>query len=208
MFNLHPGLKTESDLHRVLMNLSSTGAGRKTRQAENMEEMDGDKASHELIKADLKTLEANKDLQLAFANAAHNLELPPMLLVAIASRETHMGTLLDANWRGDQGQGYGIMQVDQRSHKPKGADLPMGYAKFHANISQAGDILGKHRGEFHKMGYKGNKDLWRFIISSYNTGVGTIPWTFENKDSGTANDDYGSDVLARYQSGFLLITQK
>ena len=47
-----------------------------------------------------------------FKTAAERYQLPPEILLAIASRETNMRNII-----GDGGHGYGIMQIDDRSFR-------------------------------------------------------------------------------------------
>jgi hypothetical protein len=50
------------------------------------------------------------NLSVPRRSAAERYQLPPEILLAIASRETNMRNII-----GDGGHGYGIMQIDDRS---------------------------------------------------------------------------------------------
>ena len=94
----------------------------------------GADASRTMAKTDLGRVTALKD---RFNAAAALTGLPPALLGAIASRESRCGNILASDGTGDFGNGFGVMQVDKRSHTIAGLPDP----KSQAHINQASGIL-------------------------------------------------------------------
>lgn len=117
--------------------------------------------------------------------------LPPALLAAIASRESRGGTQLDSNGFGDHGNGFGLMQVDKRSHEQVGS----AYSREH--IAQAAGILkgfwSQIRAKFPQ--WTPAQQL-RGAVAAYNFGVDDVR-SLERLDIGTTGDDYSADVWAR-----------
>jgi len=187
------------EINSILHNLPTDGASFITAQANGLPDT-GKAVSAALIQMDLPILFRDEDAHQAVSTAAQRLGLPSRLLVAIMSRETRCGAALDKNWEGDRGRGYGLMQVDKRFFVPDGYDLLMGYEKKLLNIQQGGRVLIGNYRRLVDLGYKSDPLIWHYAISAYNCGVGTLPWTAANRDYGTANEDYGSDVIARFQS--------
>ncbi len=122
------------------------------------------------------------------ASQLHNV--PVSLLLAIASRESHMGLALDGNWTGDNGNGIGIMQIDRRYHS--------GFTSSHAN--------NDHRANIHY----GSKFLADLIgkfggkltpaVAAYNAGYTKVRNTISagiDPNLVTTGQNYASDVLQR-----------
>lgn len=97
-------------------------------------------ASQELAEADKGRADALKD---RFHQAGKEFHIPPAVLTAIASREsrTGMNGILDANGLGDNGNGFGIMQVDKRHHTVSGLSDPRSLV----HIRQAAGIFARFR---------------------------------------------------------------
>jgi uncharacterized protein YcbK (DUF882 family) len=131
-----------------------------------------------------------------FYLAATKYDVPPSLLAAIASRESHVGSALDRNGLGDNGNAFGIMQVDKRFH------LQAGVSRDTANqihINQGAEILDAKRTEVIQMHRDwGDEYILKGATAAYNSGSANIQ-TKIGIDRGTAGDDYGSDVIARAQ---------
>ncbi len=143
---------------------------------------------------DEKRVEKYKD---EFEKVGQEHHLPPALLAGIASRESHVGNALglgdnEPGW-GDDNNGYGMMQVDKRSHDIDQSDGPTGHANIEQGAQILEDILGKVK--------KSHPD-WteaqqlREATARYNGGKGD---GLRNFDKGTTGGDYSADVWARAQ---------
>ncbi|HLL01725.1 MAG TPA: peptidoglycan-binding protein [Myxococcaceae bacterium] len=145
-------------------------------------------ASHRMADADRARLLPYKE---EFAIAAQRYGVPPAVLAAIASRESRGGAALDRNGLGDNGNGFGLMQVDKRYHTPAGGPYSQGH------INQAASILSDYLGQV-----RANHPSWppeqqmRGAITAYNSGVSNVR-TIEGMDRGTTGNDYSNDVWAR-----------
>lgn len=148
-----------------------------------------------------------------FANAAAKHGHTTADLMAIASRETNMRNIV-----GDNGHGYGVMQIDIRSFanfctSGKWKDVE-------AAILKGAEVLGQKRDEIlavekRARGYcrfsgdggvrsfvpraLSNEDLHRVTVAAYNCG-GAAYYHFSmgnDPDRGTTGKNYSKDVLAR-----------
>lgn len=130
-----------------------------------------------------------------FYIGAVKYDVPPALLAAIASRESHVGTAL-RNGLGDNGNAFGIMQVDKRYHSQAGAS---GDPASQIHINQGAEIFDTKRKEvIQKHRDWGDEYILKGATAAYNVGSSNIR-TKMGIDRGTAGDDYGSDVIARAQ---------
>ncbi|XP_047658041.1 lysozyme g-like isoform X2 [Tachysurus fulvidraco] len=111
---------------------------------------------------------------------------------AIISRESRAGAALVNGW-GDHGNGFGLMQVDKRYHKPRGT------WDSEEHIRQGTEILINSIKQIQKKFPKWPKEhQFKGGISAYNAGVGNVR-TYEGMDIGTTGNDYSNDVVARAQ---------
>jgi soluble lytic murein transglycosylase-like protein len=173
----------------LLFGHASSGASNATAKAQGAGPVGGPEASAAIAAADRGRL---LPMAPVFQEAARQTGLPAALLAAIASRETRGGQQLDANgysrW---DGQGFGIMQVDKRSHTPRGA--PDGLE----HVLQAAQIL---KGMWNAA-KKARPDLpddetLQMAVAAYNGGprvFGAAP----NYDRRTTGGDYSNDTWAR-----------
>ena len=146
--------------------------------------------SHKMAKTDLAALKMYKT---TFEEVGKKYDLPPALLAAIASRESRAGAMLDSRGRGDNGYGFGLMQVDFRSHKPAGGP----HSKEH--IDQAAGILKDYFNEVkEKHPDWPREQQLRGALAAYNYGVDNVR-TLSGIDEGTTGNDYTNDVWARAQ---------
>lgn len=123
----------------------------------------------------------------------HHYNVPPCLLMAIASRESRIGNALDNRGYGDGGNAYGIMQIDKRHHDIDAREGPLGVP----HISSAASILAKNVGGVRKKHPRWrNRFVIQGAIAAYNFGVSNVQ-TIEGVDIGTTGNDYSNDVLAR-----------
>jgi len=128
----------------------------------------------------------------AFDSAATATGIDRNLLLAIASRESSMGLSLDSRGLGDNGHGNGLMQVDDRYHG--GYTATVSPFDHRANVLKGAQIL---QAEINR--YGGNLN---YALPAYNTGSGNVNKALGrglSPDAYTTGNDYGRDVLDRYQ---------
>ena len=114
------------------------------------------------------------------------------VLLAVASRESHMGMMppLARDWTGDRGHGRGVFQIDDRWHPE--------FVRAHRNddhtahADYAARFLKKLLGQF-----GGRYD---HALAAYNAGPGNVRKALAQKlpaEHYTTGRDYATDVLAR-----------
>lgn len=176
----------------ILSQVRPTGASARTARQEGLRK-GGVHASEVIAERDWNRVLASHDLRHKFEVAGEAHHIPPALLAAIASRETHGGSLLDRNGEGDHGHGYGVLQVDDRSHRPDRS----GGAYGQAHINQAAGIfeakLEAVKQQFPNLSPEAQLQT---AVSRYNGGSGR---PHPNSDRGTTHADYANDTLARAQ---------
>lgn len=123
--------------------------------------------------------------------------IPPALILAMMSRETGFLTspALKDGW-GDYGYGYGIIQVDKRSHSVVTEGGPGG----DPHINQALGIFSSARAAVAKA-HPDWSPAWQLAaaIVSYNAGhipKGSSPANLADMDRATTNQ-YARDVIAQ-----------
>lgn len=177
-----------SNPNAILSQYKPTGASAATARQDGLSA--GVNASHKMAQTDLPKLQKYAG---EFAAAGKKYGVPPALLAAIASRESRGGSALDSHGNGDGGNGYGLMQVDRRSHTPVGGPFSQ------ANINQGASIL---KGMLNQVkashpGWSAAQQL-RGAVAAYNSGAGNVQ-TVKGMDVGTTGNDYSNDVWARAQ---------
>ncbi|MDB9432096.1 SH3 domain-containing protein [Microcystis aeruginosa] len=191
--NLDPPPASRWD--QALMQAPTTGASAATASQDGLSA--GVQSSHKMAQTDLQRVKAMAD---CFCTAAAKFGVPAALLAAVASRESRGGNILNAQGWGDchggQCYGFGIMQVDKRSHTVEG--IPDG-PKSLAHVEQATGIFANCLQQVQQ-----KHPNWedRYVIKgaavAYNSGLRNVQ-TKEGMDIGTTGNDYGSDVMARAQ---------
>ena len=145
-----------------------------------------------------RTMAANDESRIArfkkfFQDAASKFHLPSSVLAAIASRESRGGSILSRNGTGDHGNGYGLMQIDRRSHTWRGGPYSQD------NVSQGAEILASNRDKLSAQHPNWSKEqILKAAISAYNKGFRGLGDP-SSTDRGTTGGDYANDVIARAQ---------
>jgi hypothetical protein len=150
-----------------------------------------------------------------FRDAAESNDFAPELLMAIGYRESGLNPKY-LKVAGDNGHGYGLMQIDNRSFSAwvnSGA-----WKKAKACIDKGAEVLASKRTEIEdSVGKKvtvkslagasyefegkqiAGADLLRVTVAAYNCGM----WAYyhfskgNDVDRGTTGQDYSKDVLAK-----------
>jgi peptidoglycan hydrolase-like protein with peptidoglycan-binding domain len=124
--------------------------------------------------------------------------LPRGLLVAVASRETHC-----QNVAGDGGHGRGVFQIDDRFHgdwlRQHDAGAPGAVPSVEDGAAYAAQLLSSNVAYGRSKGLDGQA-LLKFAAAAYNAGAGGAWKAVQQSgdpDAGTANHNYGADVLDR-----------
>lgn len=150
-----------------------------------------------------------------FRDAAKAYGFEPELLLAIGYRETH----LDPKYlkvAGDNGHGYGLMQIDNRSYldwvnsgawKDAESCIDKGAEVLDSKRTEIKDGIGEKLTVKSSAGvsyeFEGKQivgaDLLRVTVAAYNCGL----WAYyhfskgHDVDRGTTGQDYSKDVLAK-----------
>jgi murein DD-endopeptidase MepM/ murein hydrolase activator NlpD len=178
------------ELTATLLQTPTTGASSRTANASGIG-IGGVGASQQMALQDLEEVQRHAD---RFRSVAGKAGIPAALLAAIASRESRCGRVLKNGW-GDNGNGYGVLQVDKRHHQLRGLGDP--FSTEH--LEQGAAILNEKLFRINKKFPDWQQD-YRLMgaVAAYNFGVGNVR-SKEGINRGTAGDDYGADVIARAQ---------
>jgi peptidoglycan hydrolase-like protein with peptidoglycan-binding domain len=182
-------LRTRGSQSSLLFLHQSSGAGDVTASQTGMD--GGPDASVAMADEDEARVLPYLDV---FKEVAEDYDLPAPVLMAIASRESRGGTLLDdEGYSIYDGRGFGLMQVDRGHHTPAGGPTSR------EHIEQAAEILLGMRNSivFEHPDWTPSEQL-RGAICAYNTGPSGIE-TVGGMDQGTTGQDYSSDVWVRAQ---------
>ncbi|XP_072127426.1 lysozyme g-like [Mobula birostris] len=178
------GFSKYGDITRV----DTSGASQTTANQDRLG-YSGVAASHKLMETDFQR--AN-DYKSSIYQAANEYQIDPALIGAIASRESRVGAAL-VNGRGDQGNAFGLMQVDKRWHSPRGSFDSVEHLKQGTGIlvDMIGDIKRKFPSWTKEQQLKG-------ALAAYNMGPHIVR-DYQNVDASTTGQDYSNDVIARAQ---------
>ncbi|KAG9349067.1 hypothetical protein JZ751_029385 [Albula glossodonta] len=147
-------------------------------------------ASHKLAENDLSRINKYKDIIMKVAKAH---EMDSAVICGIISRESRGGSVLKGGWC-PKGNGFGLMQVDKRSHPDP---EKTGEWNSEAHINQGNEILiGFIKKIQAKFPSWSKEQQFKGGISAYNGGPGNVQ-TYERMDIGTTGHDYANDVVAR-----------
>ncbi|XP_073470801.1 lysozyme g-like [Aquarana catesbeiana] len=106
------------------------------------------------------------------------------------SRESRAGNALDTNHEGDNGNAFGLMQIDKRWHTPRGA------WDSEEHILQATEILiSMFEAIKKKFPSWSRSQVMKGALAAYNTGPDNVK-SFDAVDSNTTGKDYSNDCIA------------
>ena len=180
-----------STLEDALRVAKTSGCSARTASQDGMKQ-GGVAASRQLAQTDLNRARANLP---TIREASRQSGVPVALIAAIASRESRVGNALDKGGWGDNGNGYGHMQVDKRYHDVQTQDGPAGLAHY----LQACRIFASYLEQTGKKHPSwALSDRIRGALVAYNSGMSNVQ-TIERADVGTTGGDYSADVIARAQ---------
>ncbi|NXJ10895.1 LYG protein, partial [Odontophorus gujanensis] len=175
-----------TDCYGSVNRIDTTGASCKTAKPEGLNYC-GVPASRKIAERDLGSMNRYKVLIKKVGEA---LCIEPAVIAGIISRESHAGKILKNGW-GDNGNGFGLMQVDRRYHKPEGT------WNGETHIRQGTKILINMIKIIQSKFPRWTRDQQlKGGISAYNAGTGNVR-SYERMDIGTTHDDYANDVVAR-----------
>ena len=174
----------------ILDKFHASGASLQTARQDKLT-AGGPDASRTMAKTDQGRI---KPLKARFNAVAAQTGLPPALLAAVASRESRCGNVLDPNdGTGDDGNAFGIMQVDKRSHTIKGKPDP----KSQEHIQQASEILqGFLNTIVARFPAQPPERQLQAAVAAYNCGPGKVA-SPDAADASTTGHDYSNDVWER-----------
>ncbi|XP_030650181.1 lysozyme g-like 1 [Chanos chanos] len=189
MYMLHISTCTcSSCIYGDVTKIDTTGASESTARQDKLR-VKGVEASHELAEHDLRRMNKYKSIIIRVGGA---LQMDPAVIAAIISRESRAGAALVDGW-GDHGNGFGLMQVDKRYHKLRGA------WDSEEHVTQGTEILiDSIKAIQRKFPNWPKEHQFKGGISAYNAGVRNVR-TYERMDIGTTGNDYSNDVVARAQ---------
>ncbi|KAG6925800.1 hypothetical protein G0U57_013342, partial [Chelydra serpentina] len=167
-------------------NVETTGASWKTARQEGLD-YHGVPASEKIAERDLNNMNKYKTI---IKSAGKKKCVDPAVIAGIISRESHAGTLLKAGW-GDNGNAFGLMQVDKNHHSI------VGRWNGEDHLLDATQILiDMNKGIQKKFPRWTKEQQLKGGISAYNGGLGNVR-SYVNMDIGTPGDDYANDIVAR-----------
>ena len=132
---------------------------------------------------------------------AEKHELPPALVLAVASRETNIH-----NREGDHGHGNGPMQLDDRSHR-----IPEGWEQDPTEIIDQCCLLLRNYIDWAERTFRASDvSAIQIGVAAYNCGPAGAArgLTHKNVDYYTAQGNYSADVLAREAVFVKLLEEK
>jgi len=207
---------TFSPENQILIDYRPTGASSETAAqlpnngTDKPDQITGVAASEALVKEDMGRLNEHREV---IEQVAKEKNIPPALLAAIISRETRAGNTLDSVGWGDEGNAFGVMQVDKRVHDISEGTQNQIYCSGTAgciwdpwskeHLSQGADILlgnlahiqSPERGKGHHPDWPIERQ-WQGAVAAYNFGPGNVQ-NIDEIDKGTTGNDYSNDVWAR-----------
>lgn len=127
-------------------------------------------------------------------------DLDPYLILGMIERESNFGASLDSDGWGDNGNAFGVLQVDKRFHKVVTEGGPAG----HKHFEQALGILNSNKILLPVMKSKWTKDeVIKGALVAYNSGLKNVVTQPSNADKwrrldiGTTGNNYSQDIFDR-----------
>lgn len=120
----------------------------------------------------------------------------PEVIAGLLMRESRGGEALDANGRGDEGHGCGLMQIDERWF-PAFCESAL-WRDPGKNIDFGAYVLHAKRGVLIAKSKLHGQELERASIAAYNCGEGNVLKAIasgEDPDSRTTGRDFAKSVL-------------
>uniref|UniRef100_A0A8C8VKP2 Lysozyme g n=1 Tax=Pelusios castaneus TaxID=367368 RepID=A0A8C8VKP2_9SAUR len=167
-------------------NVDTTGASCKTSTQEGLRYC-GVPASEKIAEKDLNNMKKYKTI---IKSTGQKKCVDPAVIAALISRESHAGTLLKGGW-GDNGNAFGLMQVDKNHHNIVGQWNGEDHLLHATQILI--DKIKKIQKKFPRWSME---QQLKGGISAYNGGEGNVR-SYDKMDVGTPGDDYANDVVAR-----------
>ncbi|XP_076806962.1 lysozyme g-like [Clavelina lepadiformis] len=169
--------------------LNPTGASQTSARGDNLP-YSGVQASHKMAETDLPRMNQYKPI---ITTAARQFNQDPAVVAGIISRESRAGAGLSSAGTGDYGHAFGLMQIDNQWHTPRGGPYSLDH------LMQATEILSDMhsliRGKFPNW----NADqVLQGALAAYNIGQQRVD-SWHNIDAHTTHGDYSNDVIARAQ---------
>ncbi|XP_040277907.1 lysozyme g-like isoform X2 [Bufo bufo] len=178
-----------SGIYGDIGKVPTSGASRRTAQQDRLT-LTGVQASKKLAENDLGKM--NQYHKSKIQSVAQKTGMDGAVIAGIISRESRAGSALK-NGLGDHNNGFGLMQVDKRYHKPEGT------WNSEAHMNQATKILISSYNTMMKNYPSASKETWlKGAIAAYNTGTGRVK-NLNSVDLYTTGRDYANDVAARAQ---------
>ncbi|NXC18606.1 LYG protein, partial [Corythaeola cristata] len=172
-----------TDCYGSVNGITASGASCTTAKAEGLSDC-GVSASEKIAEQDLEAMDKYKTV---INTVGEKLCVEPALIAGIISRESHAGKELKNGW-GDDGNKFGLMQVDKNSYKPEGQ------WNSETHLTQGTNILISMIKEIQKKFPSWTEDQQlKGGIAAYNDGVNNVQ-SYDKMDS-----DFSDDVIARAQ---------
>ncbi|CAN2391672.1 peptidoglycan metabolic process, partial [Pristimantis euphronides] len=182
------GIAATSGIYGDINKVPTTGASLQTARQDRLT-YSGLRASKQLAANDFGKMNQYKS---KIKSVCSKLRMDPAVVAGIISRESRAGSALKNGW-GDNGNAFGLMQVDKRSHKIVGA------WNSEQHITQGIEILISMYNIIKKKFPSASKEMClKGAIAAYNTGPGRVN-SLSNVDAQTYARDYANDVCGRAQ---------
>uniref|UniRef100_A0A4W5PZL4 Lysozyme g n=1 Tax=Hucho hucho TaxID=62062 RepID=A0A4W5PZL4_9TELE len=178
-----------------IMKVATSGASWRTAIGD-WKHFNGVPASHKMAEHDLAAMNKYKGLIM---KVAERNAVDPAVICGIISRESRAGKGLDKHGRGDNGNAFGLMQIDTSPAPSGGGHTPKGKWNSEEHLQQGTEILIEFIKRIQKKFHSWTKEQQlKGGIAAYNKGEDRVE-SYEEVDSFTTGGDYSNDVVARAQ---------
>ncbi|KAM6341887.1 LYG protein, partial [Podargus strigoides] len=175
-----------TDCYGSVNRIQTSGASCQTARPEGLSYC-GVRASEKIAERDLRAMNQYKSI---IKKVGEKLCIEPAVIAGIISRESHAGKALRNGW-GDNGNAFGLMQVDKRYHRIVGS------WNSEQHLIQGTEILRGMIKQIQKKFPRWTKEQQlKGGISAYNAGPNNVR-SYDRMDIGTTHNDYANDVAAR-----------